>query len=93
MISFLDASRRRIFVLCFVMSLFAFAATVKVNRHCPVCYSPVKVEYALSLLVLGYLGDFNIVHSNCMNSWNGNGELLNFFSLEFFNKDSQTHSG
>ena len=92
MISFLDASRRRLFVLCFVLSLFAFAATVKFNRHCPVCYSPVKVEYALSLFVSGYLGDVNIVHFNCMDAWNGNGELLNFFSLESSDQDSLKHS-
>ena len=93
MISFLDASRLRILVLCFGMSLFVFAATVKFNRHCPVCYSPVKVEYALTLGVLGHLGDFDIIHNNCMDAWSGNGELLNFFSLEFFDNDSQKHSG
>ena len=93
MTSFLDAARLRIVVLCFVMSLFAFAASVKFNRHCPICYSPVKVEYALSLGVLGYLGDFDIIHESCMGAWSGNGDLLNFFSLEFLNNDSQKHSG
>jgi hypothetical protein len=93
MTSFLDAARLRIVVLCFVMSLFAFAATVKFNRHCPICYSPVKVEYALSLGVLGYLGDFDIIHESCMGAWSGNGDLLNFFSLGFLNNDSQKHSG
>ena len=92
MISFLDASRRRIFVLCFVMSLFAFAATVKFNRHCPICYSPVKVEYALSLGVLGYLGDFDIIHESCMGAWSGNGDLLNFFSLEDSDQESLKYS-
>ena len=92
MTSFLDSARLKMLVLCFVMSLFVFAATVKFNRHCPICYSPVKVEYALSLGVLGYLGDFDIIHENCMGAWSGNGDLLNFFSLEFLN-DSQKHSG
>ena len=63
-------------------------ATVKFNRHCPICYTPVKAEYALSLGVLGCLGDFDIIHENCMGAWSGNGELLNFFSL----KDSDQES-
>jgi len=53
----------------------------------------VKVEYALSLGVLGYLGDFDIIHESCMGAWSGNGDLLNFFSLGFLNNDSQKHSG
>ena len=93
MTSFLDAARLRIVVLCFVMSLFAFAATVKFNRHCPVCYSPVKVEYAIRRCILGYLGDLHINHVNCMDAWIDNGKPVNFFSLEFFNNDSQKHSG
>ena len=91
--SLLDAARLRIVMFCFVMSLFAFVATLKFNRHCPICYSPVRVEYALSLGVLGYLGDFDIIHENCMGAWSGSGDLLNFFSLEFLNNDSQKHSG
>ena len=92
MTSFLDAARLRIVVLSFVMSLFAFAATVKFNRHCPICYSPVKVEYALSLGVLGYLGDFDIIHESCMGAWSGNGDLLNFFSLEDSDQESLKYS-
>ena len=92
MTSFLDAARLRIVVLCFVMSVFAFAATVKFNRHCPICYSPVKVEYALSLGVLGYLGDFDIIHESCMGAWSGNGDLLNFFSLEDSDQESLKYS-
>ena len=92
MTSFLDAARLRVVVLCFVMSLFAFAATVKFNRHCPICYSPVKVEYALSLSVLGYLGDFDIIHESCMGAWSGNGDLLNFFSLEDSDQESLKYS-
>ena len=92
MTSFLDAARLKIVVLCFVMSLFAFAATVKFNRHCPICYSPVKVEYALSLGVLGYLGGFDIIPESCMGAWSGNGDLLNFFSLEDSDQESLKYS-
>ena len=88
MSTFLDAVRLRILVLCFLMSLFAFAANVKFNRHCPFCYLPVNVEYALTLGVLGYLSDFDIIHENCIGVWSGNGELLNFFSLESGDNDS-----
>lgn len=90
--SFLDPARLRIIVLCFILSLFAYGATYRFNRHCPVCYSPVKVEYGLTLGVLGYLGDFDIIHQACFDAWSGNGDLQNFFSLEFADNDSQKHS-
>ncbi|HBU38551.1 MAG TPA: hypothetical protein DEB70_12210 [Planctomycetaceae bacterium] len=88
-----NAARRRILLACFVMSLFTFAATIKFNRHCSICSKPVKVENALTLGVLGYLDDFDIIHESCMAVWNGNGDILNFFSLELLNSDSQKHSG
>ena len=90
--SLLDAARLRIVMFCFVMSLFAFVATLKFNRHCPICYSPVRVEYALSLGVLGCLGDFDIIHENCMGAWSGNGDLLNFFSLKNSDQESLKNS-
>ena len=90
--SFLDPARLRIVVLCFILSLFAYGATYRFNRHCPVCCSPVKVEYGLTLGVLGYLGDFDIIHQACFDAWSGNGDLQNFFSLEFADNDSQKHS-
>ena len=61
-----NAARRRILLACFVMSLFTFAATIKFNRHCSICSKPVKVENALTLGVLGYLDDFDIIHESCM---------------------------
>ena len=89
MVSFLDSARLRILVMCFIMSLFTFAATIRFNRHCPVCCQPVKEEYALTLGILGYLNDYDIIHKKCLLAWNGNGDLLNFFSL----KGSQKYSG
>ena len=88
-----NAARRRILLACFVMSLFTFAATIKFNRHCSICSKPVKVENALTLGVLGYLDDFDIIHKGCMADWNGNGNVLNFFSLDLLNSNSQKHSG
>ncbi len=88
-----NAARRRILVACFLMSLFTFAATIKFNRHCSICSKPVKVKYALTLGVIGYLDAFDIIHKSCMADWNGNGDVLNFYSLDLLNSDSQKHSG
>ena len=76
-------------MLCFILSLFTYGATYRFNRHCPVCYLPVQVEYGLTLGVLGFLGDFDIIHLACFDAWGGNGGLQNFFSLEFSNNDFQ----
>ena len=90
--SVLITVRLKLLVMCFVMSLFVFATTIKFNRHCPVCCQPVKVEYALTLGVSGFMNDYDIIHTSCWGAWNGTGDLRNFFSLADSEQDSLKQS-
>lgn len=90
--SVLIAVRLKLLVMCLVMSLFVFAMTIKFNRHCPVCCQPLKVEYALTLGVSGFMNDYDIIHTSCWGAWNGTGDLRNFFSLAHSEQDSLKQS-
>lgn len=81
MSSVLNAARPKILFMCLVMSLFAFAATIKFNRHCPVCCQPVTVECALTLGASGFMNDYEIIHTCCWGGSNSNSDLKNFYSL------------
>ena len=81
MFPFVNTARIKIFLVCVVLSLLVFAATRRFNRHCPICYMPVSVEYGLTLGVLGCVGDHKIVHTECVGAWDGSNDLANSFSL------------
>ena len=81
MFPFVTAARFKIFVACFVLPLFIFAAMCRFNRHCPICYAPVSIEYGLTLGILACVGDHKKVHKECLGALGGNSELQNSFGL------------
>ena len=81
MSSVLNVARLKILVACLVMSLFAIAATIKFNRHCPVCCHPVTVECALTIGASGFMNNYDIIHTNCWGGSKSNSDLRNFYSL------------
>ena len=81
MFPFVTTARLKICVACFVLPFFMFAAICRFNRHCPICYVPVSVEYGLTLSVLACIGDHKITHTECLGVWDGDSELQNSFSL------------